>query len=166
MNFGSCSSWFCAKNEQEKPIANHTTNNDHQDVITSGPGPSPASSTSCDDVIPPSKNCFRLIMLGKYIKHKFCSIWFFLLRLQYFTSIVSSINISTNQVDIFLCTGWYRGFILSCPNIASILIHYTFTTHSLHIHKLCCSWFLFDNKTFCCLGFYWSILWRCPLRII
>ncbi|KAI4472141.1 Small GTPase [Holotrichia oblita] len=75
MNFvGSCTSWLCSHNETEKQLASPTdiggsqvpatatltTNN----TTVADPGPSPGGSNSCDDVIPPQKNCYRLVMLG------------------------------------------------------------------------------------------------------
>ncbi|CAG9770581.1 unnamed protein product [Ceutorhynchus assimilis] len=79
MNFSLCTSWFCTKTEQEKPANNHSAaNNEYQAVVTTGPGPSPVSSGSCDDVMPPSKNCFRLIMLGSARTGKTCLVSRFL----------------------------------------------------------------------------------------
>ncbi|XP_056640002.1 GTP-binding protein Rhes isoform X2 [Diorhabda sublineata] len=61
MDLSACTNWLCTKRQQNGV---QTTPQDYQSVVTSGPGPSPVSSTSCDDVVPPSKNCFRLVMLG------------------------------------------------------------------------------------------------------
>lgn len=60
MDLSSCTNWFCAKRNEKVPIASTECHS----VVTSGPGPSPGSSNSCDDVIPPQKNCFRLVVLG------------------------------------------------------------------------------------------------------
>ncbi|GJQ84202.1 hypothetical protein Trydic_g2874 [Trypoxylus dichotomus] len=78
MNFvGSCTSWLCANNAPEKQLPSPTDVAGSQTAATTttpaantatnsaGPGPSPGSSNSCDDVIPPQKNCYRLVMLGK-----------------------------------------------------------------------------------------------------
>lgn len=65
MNFNMCSSWLCAKTDnKEKPPA--TPPGDYNSAIAtaSGPAPSPGSSSSCDDAVPPPKNCYRLVVLG------------------------------------------------------------------------------------------------------
>ncbi|XP_060535201.1 GTP-binding protein Rhes [Cylas formicarius] len=77
MNLGSCASWLCSKKEEEKTVPNHNASEYHS-VVTSGPGPSPASSSSCDDVIPPSKNCYRLVVLGSARVGKTCLVSRFL----------------------------------------------------------------------------------------
>lgn len=65
MNLSMCSNWLCAKTDKEK--ASTPSGECHPAaVVTSGPGPSPGSSNSCDDVVPPPKNCYRLVMLGKH----------------------------------------------------------------------------------------------------
>lgn len=61
MNLSSCASWICKGNLHKSP----PTPTEYTTTITSGPGPSPGSSGSCDDVVPPPKNCYRLVMLGK-----------------------------------------------------------------------------------------------------
>lgn len=63
MNLSSCTNWLCSKRDGKIP--NATT--EYQSVVASaGPGPSPGSSNSCDDVVPPAKNCYRLVMLGEF----------------------------------------------------------------------------------------------------
>lgn len=61
MNLSSCASWICKGNLHKSP----PTPTEYTTTVTSGPGPSPGSSGSCDDVVPPPKNCYRLVMLGK-----------------------------------------------------------------------------------------------------
>lgn len=63
MNLSTCTNWLCSKTENKEK--NPITSTEFSTITTSGPGPSPGSSNSCDDVIPPSKNCYRLVMLGK-----------------------------------------------------------------------------------------------------
>ncbi|XP_044270296.1 GTP-binding protein Rhes [Tribolium madens] len=74
MDLSSCTNWFCAKRNEKVPI----TSTDCHSVVTSGPGPSPGSSNSCDDVIPPQKNCFRLVVLGSARVGKTCLVSRFL----------------------------------------------------------------------------------------
>lgn len=61
MDLTFCTNWFCTKGTEKAP----NVSTDYQTVVTTGPGPSPGSSNSCDDVVPHQKNCFRLVMLGK-----------------------------------------------------------------------------------------------------
>ncbi|KAK4877470.1 hypothetical protein RN001_009976 [Aquatica leii] len=76
MNLSSCTNWLCMTKKTEKP-ANSTTDFTPP-VLTSGPGPSPGSSSSCDDIVPPSKNCYRLVMLGSAKVGKTCLVQRFL----------------------------------------------------------------------------------------
>lgn len=69
MNLSMCSSWLCTRNDKEK-IAT-PSRDQSSSVVTSGPGPSPGSSTSCDDVVPPPKNCYRLVVLGNVLQDNF-----------------------------------------------------------------------------------------------
>ncbi|XP_031346926.1 dexamethasone-induced Ras-related protein 1-like [Photinus pyralis] len=76
MNLSSCTNWLCMKNNS-KEVASPPTDFSPP-VLTTGPGPSPGSSSSCDDVLPPSKNCFRLVMLGSAKVGKTCLVQRFL----------------------------------------------------------------------------------------
>ncbi|CAH1958802.1 unnamed protein product [Acanthoscelides obtectus] len=82
MDLSSCASWLsCLTSDSDSSAtagagerrAAVTEASDPQDggitsVVTSGPGPSPASTNSCtDDVVPPPKNCYRLVVLGRSI---------------------------------------------------------------------------------------------------
>ncbi|KAK9709450.1 Ras family [Popillia japonica] len=92
MNFvGSCTSWLCSHNEAEKQLASPTDIGGSQVPTTTttpsltinstaapDPGPSPGASNSCDDVIPPQKNCYRLVMLGSARVGKTCLVARFL----------------------------------------------------------------------------------------
>ncbi|XP_019867870.1 GTP-binding protein Rhes [Aethina tumida] len=81
----SCTNWLCTRKDGAagEKMANHHPHGplerkDVQPVVTSGPGPSPGSSNSCDDVIPPPKNCYRLVMLGSSRVGKTCLVSRFL----------------------------------------------------------------------------------------
>jgi hypothetical protein len=55
-----CATLICSRNtvpEMDRPRTPSTE-------VSHGPGPSPGSSGSCDDSVPPAKNCYRLVMLG------------------------------------------------------------------------------------------------------
>nr|CAI5826072.1 unnamed protein product [Callosobruchus analis] len=93
MDLSSCASWLsCSKSESVNSItagagerrAAVTEVTDPQDggittVVTTGPGPSPASTNSCaDDVVPPPKNCYRLVVLGSARVGKTCLVARFL----------------------------------------------------------------------------------------
>lgn len=65
MNLSMCSSWLCAKTDKENKASTPSGDCNPSAVVTSGPGPSPGSSNSCEDVVPPPKNCYRLVVLGK-----------------------------------------------------------------------------------------------------
>lgn len=65
-----CSSWLCAKTDKENKASTPAGDCHPAAVVTSGPGPSPGSSNSCEDVVPPPKNCYRLVVLGKKKKYK------------------------------------------------------------------------------------------------
>ncbi|CAG9862074.1 unnamed protein product [Phyllotreta striolata] len=76
MDLSACTNWLCAKRQPNGMPAGAPQ--DYQSVVTSGPGPSPGSSSSCDDVVPPQKNCFRLVMLGSARVGKTCLVARFL----------------------------------------------------------------------------------------
>lgn len=67
MNLSMCSSWLCAKTDKENKVSTPSGDCHPAAVVTSGPGPSPGSSNSCEDVVPPPKNCYRLVVLGKLL---------------------------------------------------------------------------------------------------
>ncbi|XP_030760826.1 dexamethasone-induced Ras-related protein 1 isoform X2 [Sitophilus oryzae] len=79
MNFSTCTSWFCSKDEEEKNMCNHRADNEHQSIITTEQTANTANNSgSCDDVVPPSKNCFRLVVLGSSKTGKTCLVSRFL----------------------------------------------------------------------------------------
>lgn len=55
-----CSTWFCSRNNDTTMDRTRSPSVD----VFQGPGPSPGSAGSCDDSVPPPKNCYRLVMLG------------------------------------------------------------------------------------------------------
>lgn len=65
MNLSACASWICKGNTKSPPTPTEHT----MTMVQSGPGPSPGSSGSCDDIVPPPKNCYRLVVLGKLYIH-------------------------------------------------------------------------------------------------
>lgn len=62
--FNRCGTWFCARNNGTTSSASVDRPRSPSSDVFQGPGPSPGSSGSCDDSIPPAKNCYRLVMLG------------------------------------------------------------------------------------------------------
>lgn len=74
MNLSACASWICKGNTKSPP----TPTEHNMTTVQSGPGPSPGSSGSCDDIIPPPKNCYRLVVLGEISFKKYIWIIFWL----------------------------------------------------------------------------------------
>nr|XP_022902109.1 GTP-binding protein Rhes isoform X1 [Onthophagus taurus] len=81
MNFGACTSWLCRNNNSEKQQQQQQDGGNQEEqtpVTVTTPGPSPAISNACDDVIPPQKNCYRLVVLGSARVGKTCLVARFL----------------------------------------------------------------------------------------
>lgn len=71
-SFTKCGTWFCARSNDDDVggggAMSRASGADRQRSPSldafQGPGPSPGGSASCDDSVPPPKNCYRLVMLG------------------------------------------------------------------------------------------------------
>ncbi|CAH1171237.1 unnamed protein product [Phaedon cochleariae] len=65
MDLSACARWFCSRRAaggSGKGAADCPVGGDCP-AAGAGPGPSAGGSGACDDVVPPPKNCFRLVVL-------------------------------------------------------------------------------------------------------